>query len=175
MSEIINVYGLAKNSIVDGPGLRFAIFVQGCSHNCKNCHNPNSHPYSGGTEYTIDSLIAMIKSDPLVSGVTLSGGEPFDQAYACGELAYRLKNEGYNIWTYTGYLFEDLCAASDSSSKDKDGVRKLLQNTDVLIDGPFVSDLNSYSLKWKGSSNQRILDVPASIAADSPVFWVASS
>lgn len=164
-SDQIRVFGIAQDSIVDGPGLRFVLFVQGCSHRCPGCHNPESHPVEGGETYTIDELYDKVRANKLVHAVTLSGGEPFEQADTCAELASRLKANDYNIWAYSGYLFEDLLARAVSDP----GTRCLLENIDVLVDGPFIQDQHSYDLKWRGSANQRILDVPASLVANAPV------
>lgn len=161
----LNIYGLVQDSIVDGPGLRYAVFVQGCTHGCPGCHNPDSQPAGVGTTHAVDEVLADIRKNPLVHAVTLSGGEPFEQPEACAALAQALKAEGYNVWTYTGYLFEDLLA------RDDEHVRTLLQNTDVLVDGPFVESLKSLDLKWCGSSNQRLIDAPASLAAGRAVLW----
>ena len=157
----IRLYGCVQDSIVDGPGLRYSVFVQGCTHACPGCHNPESQPHSGGEVREVAEVLADIRKNPLVHSVTLSGGEPLQQAEACAELASALKAEGYDIWTYTGYLYEDLLAHGDEHA------RKLLENTDVLVDGPFVEDLRSLDIKWRGSSNQRLIDVPASLASES--------
>ena len=286
-SSIIRLYGMAPDSIVDGPGLRYAVFVQGCSHGCPGCHNAESQPAKGGAECSVDDLVAKIRANGLVRNVTLSGGEPFEQAPAAAELAWRLKALDYGIWTYTGYLYEDLCglcatagnvsretcsltkeASATSAAKkdpyrsvsretfgseeeaskrsvsretlscgkgetngleghasldleaggavaetvgnavaetvgnavaevagrapldrqhfsgrnpwrlrcsllDPEAVRALLDATDVLVDGPFVESLRSLGLKWRGSSNQRLIDVPASRAAGHVVLWEA--
>ena len=164
----IDVYGITQDSIVDGPGLRFAIFVQGCAHNCPGCHNPESHPYGTGRKYGVKKLLDMVEGNPLVRGVTISGGEPFDQAQACGELASMLKAHGYDVWVYTGYLFEELLDRSDNDQVTK----VFLDNIDVLIDGPFLETQRSYDLKWRGSSNQRILDISASLACGKAVSFL---
>lgn len=161
----LRIYGLVQDSIVDGPGLRYAVFVQGCTHACPGCHNPDSQPASGGAVYSVEELLADIRKNPLVHGVTLSGGEPFEQPEACAELAQALKIAGYNVWTYTGYLYEDLAARGDES------VRKLLEHTDVLVDGPFVESLKSLDLKWCGSSNQRLIDMPKTLASGAVTLW----
>ena len=184
----IRLYGTAPDSIVDGPGLRYSVFVQGCSHKCPGCHNPQSQPHQGGVERTLDEIVDEIESNGLVHNVTLSGGEPFEQAAAAAELARRLKSLGYGIWTYTGYLYEELCSVveranldeacatttrneADSPVLDAAGVRALLEVTDVLVDGPFVESKKSLGLQWRGSSNQRLIDVSASRAAGKVVLW----
>ncbi|WP_165056660.1 MULTISPECIES: 4Fe-4S single cluster domain-containing protein [unclassified Adlercreutzia] len=239
----IKLYGAVPDSIVDGPGLRYAVFVQGCSHACPGCHNPESQPREGGTLTTTDAVLAEIRANGLVHDVTLSGGEPFEQAAACAHLARQLKEEGYGVWAYTGYLYEDLvcvaeggegapaegaapsapaecatsaecaapsapaecatsaeggasaesvapstsagCAASSAPTApaqppalapstpqlDPAAVRALLDNVDVLVDGPFVQTRKSLSLKWCGSSNQRLIDVAATRAAGRVVTW----
>lgn len=159
----LQVFGIAQDSIVDGPGLRFTIFVQGCSHNCPGCHNPESHSPNGGQTYTTDELYDMIRANGLVHAVTLSGGEPFEQPAACAELARRLKADDYNIWAYSGYTFEVLQKKAEADS----AIESFISNIDVLVDGPFVESLHSYDLKWRGSSNQRIIDVPASLESNS--------
>lgn len=174
-SATIQLYGTAPDSIVDGPGLRYAVFVQGCSHACPGCHNAESQPRCGGTPCSIDALVADIRANGLVHAVTLSGGEPFEQAPAVAQLATRLKALGYGIWTYTGYLYEDLLAVANGGTVDcgldPKGVKVLLDATDVLVDGPFVESLKSLGLQWRGSSNQRLVDVPASRAAGKVVLW----
>lgn len=178
------------DSIVDGPGLRFAVFVQGCTHGCPGCHNPESQPACGGTPTPIADLVAQVRQNGLTRGVTLSGGEPFEQPEACSCLAARLKADGYDVWTYTGYLYEDLLAFASASPREASShplaafaaspeaaqaaVRGLLQNTDVLVDGPFVQAKKSLGLKYRGSSNQRLIDLPATRAAGRVVEWRAA-
>lgn len=164
-NNTVQIFGLVEDSIVDGPGLRYGIFVQGCSHNCPGCHNPESQPNEGGTEYTLAQIRDDILSNKLITGVTFSGGEPFEQAEACAPLAKKLKEDGYRIWAYSGYLAEDLIARDDSAT------RGFLENIDVLVDGPFVESLQSYDLKWRGSSNQRLIDMPKTLESDQIVEW----
>lgn len=164
-ADSIRLFGTAPDSIVDGPGLRFSVFVQGCSHGCPGCHNPESQPAGGGTVERIDALVERICANRLVRDVTISGGEPFEQAAACAELARQLKELGFGIWTYTGYRYEDLLARGDAATD------ALLACTDVLVDGPFVQSLHSYLLKWCGSSNQRLIDLPKTRAAGRVVLW----
>ncbi len=168
MSEVtsIRLYGTASDSIVDGPGLRFSVFVQGCSHHCPGCHNESSQPASWGKEERLDALIVAIRANRLVSGVTLSGGEPFEQCEASLALARQLKALGYNIWVYSGYVYEDLLAG-----RPHELAPQLLECCDVLVDGPFIKALNSYDLRWKGSSNQRVIDLVASRREGRVVLW----
>ncbi|MEG0070701.1 MAG: anaerobic ribonucleoside-triphosphate reductase activating protein [Raoultibacter sp.] len=162
----IRLFGTAGDSIVDGPELRYSVFVQGCSHGCPGCHNPESQPACAGYESTVGAVLAEIKANKLTHAATLSGGEPFEQCAPCLELARSLKAEGYNIWIYSGYRFEDLVAGHpDSLASD------LLHTCDVLVDGPFIASLNSYELQWRGSSNQRIIDLSETFASGALVLW----
>ncbi len=161
----LKLYGTVQDSIVDGPGLRYAVFVQGCSHGCPGCHNPESQPFEGGEEHTVEEVFTDIRKNPLITGVTLSGGEPFEQADACAELAVRLKEASFDVWTYTGYLFEDLM------KRDDEGIGRLLEHTDVLVDGPFVEALKSIDCPWRGSTNQRLINVPRSLECGGVVEW----
>lgn len=167
MQDGLRTFGLVPDSIVDGPGLRYAIFVQGCSHDCAGCHNPESHDPEGGTWYSLDSIFEDIVANKLITGVTLSGGEPFEQSEPSAKLAKRLKDAGYDVWAYTGYTYEDLTKRADS---DK-GTRELLDAIDVLVDGPFIESMQSYDLDWRGSSNQRVIDMAKTRSTGSIVLW----
>jgi anaerobic ribonucleoside-triphosphate reductase activating protein len=156
----LNISGVIRESIVDGPGIRFVVFAQGCPHRCAGCHNPKTWPFEGGKEVAVEELIAEIKKDPLLRGVTLSGGEPFCQPEGMALLAVAAHKEGKDIITYTGYLYEELL----EMAKTQPDILALLRQTDVLVDGPFVTALKSYELKYKGSSNQRAIDVGRSLA-----------
>jgi anaerobic ribonucleoside-triphosphate reductase activating protein len=153
------------DSIVDGPGLRYSIFVQGCAHACPGCHNPESWDFAGGEELSLEAIYKDIHADRGVRSVTFSGGDPMYQAAACATLAARLKSEVYNIWAYTGFLWEDLIARADAD------VMEFLQNVDVLVDGPFIESLRSLELEFRGSSNQRVIDVKKSLAEGKVVTW----
>lgn len=155
----IRLFGLADDSIVDGPGLRFAVFTQGCYHNCEGCHNPNSHDVNGGYDEDTDTIIEKIKSNPLLDGVTLSGGEPFLQAKPLTLIASAAKELGLNVMAYTGYTFEELIKGAN----DENGWYELLNKLDLLVDGKFVLKERSIELNFKGSKNQRILNVPESL------------
>lgn len=167
----IQIFGLVSDSIVDGPGLRFGIFVQGCSHKCPGCHNPESQPVIGGTTYTLAQIRDEILANKLISGVTFSGGEPFEQVDACAALAKKLKEDGYKLWAYSGYLAENLLSKAESDP----ATRTFLENIDVLVDGPFVESLHSYELDWRGSSNQRLVDMPKTISSGQIIEWAPPS
>ena len=159
----MRIYGLVQDSIVDGPGFRFVCFVQGCPHRCPGCHNPGSHDRNGGREMTVEEVAAAMVSNPLTDGLTLSGGEPMEQAADCRRLADLAHEAGLSVWCYTGYTLEQLLSRGTPDQRD------LLEGVDVLVDGPFVLAERSLSLPWRGSRNQRILDVPASLTAGVPV------
>ena len=167
MNDTIRLYGLVPDSIVDGPGYRAAIFTQGCPHHCPGCHNPDSHAFDGGRLWTLQDVEARFSGNPLLSGITLSGGEPFCQAGACAWLAQRAHAQGLNVWTYTGYLYEQLL---DKARKTPE-VAALLNETDVLVDGPFMLAQRSLELDFRGSRNQRVIDLNQTRATGNVVLW----
>ncbi|OCN05736.1 anaerobic ribonucleoside-triphosphate reductase activating protein [Erysipelotrichaceae bacterium MTC7] len=154
---------LQFDSIVDGPGLRVVLWSQGCPHGCPGCHNPETWDYQAGNRFNVDMLIDKINDNKLQQGLTLSGGEPFEQASALVKLVKGVQKPGFNIWAYSGYTFEQLLADEDK--------RALLQELDVLVDGRFEQDLFDYKLQFKGSSNQRIIDVKQTLATGTIVLW----
>ncbi|MEG2140305.1 MAG: anaerobic ribonucleoside-triphosphate reductase activating protein [Bilophila sp.] len=162
MVTAIRISGIEEESIVDGPGLRYVLFTQGCPHNCPGCHNPETHAFTGGRLISQDEAFADIRKNPLTRGVTFSGGEPFAQSDALTLLAVRLKKAGYHLTCYTGYVFEELFADAR--------FHPLLEQLDLLIDGPFILAQKSLILRFRGSRNQRILDVPRSLAAGAAVL-----
>ncbi|WP_036931829.1 anaerobic ribonucleoside-triphosphate reductase activating protein [Proteocatella sphenisci] len=151
----MKIAGIIRESIVNGPGIRFVVFGQGCPHKCHGCHNPQTHDFEGG--FVIDSaeIMTEIEKNPLLSGVTFSGGEPFCQAGEFADLAAEIKSRDLNIMTYTGYTFEEI---HEISKTDIDYMR-LLVFTDILVDGPYVESKKDLTLKFRGSLNQRIIDV----------------
>lgn len=161
----MRIANVVNDSIVDGHGLRFTVFTQGCPHHCPGCHNPDTHDPQGGREASQEELLAAMEKNPLIEGLTLSGGEPFQQAEACAALAAAARQRGWNVWTYTGYRYETLLAAGNP------GWEELLRQTDVLVDGPFLQEEKSYELHFRGSRNQRLIDVPASLAQGKVVLW----
>lgn len=149
----LQINNCIEESIVDGPGFRFVIFTQGCPHNCPGCHNPQTHQRTGGTFVETEMLFARIMENPLLQGVTFSGGEPFLQPAALAGLAHKLHAKGLDVVTYTGYTLERLKALNDN------GVKALLQETDLLIDGPFQFEKRDLTLPFRGSSNQRVIEL----------------
>ena len=156
-NAIINLYGTVDDSIVDGPGIRFAIFTQGCRHRCPGCHNPEAQPFEGGSPSSTEELMERIEANRLLAGITLTGGEPFDQAAALIELARLTREKGMTVWAYSGYLYEDLLAGIPNEA-----AAHLLEQVDVLVDGLFIEAQKSLDLRWRGSANQRIIDVAES-------------
>ena len=154
----LRLAGFAGDSIVDGPGIRFTTFCQGCPHHCPGCQNPETWPFEGGFEVTPEDVVEHVKRNPLTRGATFSGGEPFAQAAAHAELARQLKAAGYEVASYTGYTFEQLLEEQDPAKLD------LLQQLDILVDGPFRQEELSLELRFRGSANQRILNVPQRLA-----------
>ena len=165
-SKVIRVCGIEPESIVDGPGFRYVLFVQGCPHHCKGCHNPETWAFGCGTDIPVEAIVDIVKSNPLCKGVTFSGGEPFAQAAAFAKLAVLLKEKGYEVASYSGYTFEELLEGSEDQ-------KKLLESIDILIDGPFLLSEKSLEIAFRGSKNQRILDVPKSLAAGKAVETTA--
>ena len=154
---MLNLSGIVSDSIVDGPGIRTTIFSQGCPHHCPGCHNPETWDFGCGTDVPVESIVGIVKSNPLCRGVTFSGGEPFAQAAAFAKLAVLLKAEGYEVASYSGYTFEELLEGTEAQ-------QQLLSNIDILIDGPFLISEKSLEIAFRGSRNQRILDVKKSLA-----------
>lgn len=144
---------LVNDSIVDGVGLRMAVFTQGCPHHCPGCHNPQTHDFSGGRELAPEAIIETFLKNPLLDGITLTGGEPFCQAADCAVLARAAKAHGLNVWAYTGYTLEQL---QNGGNPEHIALLALL---DVLVDGPFVQEARSLELRFRGSRNQRIIDL----------------
>ena len=152
---VLRIAGVVENSFTDGPGVRFALFVQGCPHHCPGCHNPQTHDFAGGSETTVGALLTALDEDPLVSGLTLSGGEPFCQAAACAMLARAAHERGKDVWTWSGWTYEQL---RQKAATEPD-VAELLRQTDVLVDGPFIEAQRDLDLEWRGSANQRVLEL----------------
>lgn len=142
---------------MDGPGWRLVVFCQGCPHGCKGCHNPETHDFDGGRMVNTSEIIDMMDSNPLLTGITLSGGEPLFQMGACYELAKAAHDRGLTVWCYTGFTWEEVMDELRFVSI------QLLDYIDVLVDGPFIESQKTLSLPWRGSKNQRLIDVQKSL------------
>ena len=152
---MVRICGVIRESIVDGPGIRFVLFTQGCEHHCPGCHNPQSHSLEGGYPCSVDKIFAEFQKNPLLQGITLSGGDPILQAEELVELVKKVKEAGKNVVVYTGYTYEELL---DMQSR-RPAIGQLLDNTDLLIDGRFEIQKRDLTLRFRGSSNQRVIDM----------------
>ncbi len=151
----LRIGGFENDSIVDGPGIRFTIFLQGCKQRCIGCQNKRLQNFDGGKDFYIEEIFYMVQKNPLLDGITFSGGEPFCQAENLCWLAKLFKEKNYDLAVYSGYLFEDLI-------REQKNLR-LLKLMDTLVDGPFVLEKKNLSLRFRGSENQRIIDVQKSL------------
>lgn len=169
----INVFGIIEEDVVNAPGISLAVFCQGCSHpldtpnmvegHCVGCHNPESQSFKGGTRYSVEQLIEKLIGSSLHNTLVLSGGEPMCQAKALLPFTKEVKERGYKVWMYTGYTWEQL--------ENNEDWKEIRQYIDVLVDGPFIESLKSYKLKFKGSKNQRVINVQKSITKGSIVLY----
>lgn len=151
---LLRIAGIIDDSIVDGPGIRMTVFVQGCTHNCPGCHNPQTHSLDGGELVDTEDIARRAFANPLLDGITLSGGEPFLQCEALCDLADRVSAHGLDIIAYTGFVWEKLITMPQALV--------LAKKCRYIIDGPFVEEKKSLMLLFRGSENQRIIDVAAS-------------
>lgn len=158
---------LQKDSIVDGDGIRTVIWTQGCPHNCFGCHNPSTHDFNDGAIFDVEDIKKKIDDLIYQDGITFSGGDPMCQVDACVEIAKYAKTKGLNIWCYTGYTFEQLLELG----KKKKSYIDFLENIDVLVDGKFVMELKSLDCKYRGSTNQRLVDVKKSLSTSKVCLW----
>ena len=163
---MLNLSGIVSDSIVDGPGIRTTVFSQGCPHHCPGCHNPETWEFGCGTDMEEERILQIVQSNPLCRGVTFSGGEPFAQSTGFTRLARLLKEKGYEVASYSGYTFEELLKGNPSQ-------RELLESIDILIDGRFRLEEKSLETPFRGSRNQRILDVKESLQQGKAV-WTTS-
>jgi anaerobic ribonucleoside-triphosphate reductase activating protein len=159
----VRIAGVSKESVVDGPGVRYVIFAQGCLHNCMGCHNPETHDFNGGYEIDADYLINEIENTKHIDGVTLSGGDPFYQSEAFLYNTERLKKKNIHIIAYSGFTYEQIIGDNK--------FEKMLQNIDILIDGPFIQSNRTLSIPFRGSSNQRAIDVNKSKIVNKPIIF----
>ena len=166
--KTLRLAGVIRESIVDGPGIRMTIFGQGCPHHCEGCHNPETHDPNGGYISHPENILKAIDQNPLLQGITFSGGEPFLQAEGFAELGAEIKKRGLHIMTYTGYTFERIL---EGAEKGISGWKELLSVTDLLVDGKFIIEEKSLDLLFRGSKNQRLIDVQKSLEAAETVLW----
>lgn len=152
-NQKLRIAGTVNDSIVDGPGIRYTIFTQGCPHHCLGCHNPQTHDFAGGQDADVEKILDEIFKNPILSGVTFSGGEPFCQAEALVPIAEAIKEKGKHLMIYTGYLLEHL------QKMESAGVQRLLELADVIVDGPFILAEKNLTLSYRGSENQRVIDM----------------
>jgi anaerobic ribonucleoside-triphosphate reductase activating protein len=165
--EIRLAADLQSDSIVDSPGIRTVIWTQGCPHNCLGCHNPSTHDFSLGELVDVSDVLDRIDDLSFQDGITFSGGDPMCQADACLEIAKYARGKGLNIWCYTGYTFEQLLIMG----KAKKSIIEFLNNIDVLVDGKFMMEFKSLDCQYRGSTNQRLIDVKKSLESGSVVLW----
>ncbi|MDD4377897.1 MAG: anaerobic ribonucleoside-triphosphate reductase activating protein [Eubacteriales bacterium] len=154
-TSTLRIAGVVRESIVDGPGIRFVVFCQGCSHNCKGCHNPDTHDFSGGYDCPIGKIIEAIDQNQLISGVTFSGGEPACQPEGFLALAKKIKERNLDIVMFSGYTYEQLLEMGEKNP----ALIELLQYVDLLIDGKYIQEQRDLTLQFRGSKNQRIIDM----------------
>lgn len=153
----LRVAGTVSDSIADGPGLRFVLFVQGCPRSCPGCHNPQTQCLDGGYDLSAEAILSQIRQNPLLSGITFSGGEPFLQAARLVPIARECHRLGLDVITYSGWTFEELLAADDPDWN------ALIAESDIIVDGPYRQELRSFSTRFRGSSNQRLVNVALSL------------
>ncbi len=159
---MLRVLHIVEGTSVDGPGLRTSIYLAGCNHRCPGCHNPASWDPRGGEERTLDELMEVIAYNE--APVTLSGGDPLQQPEGTRKLIHRIKQElGYNVWCYTGYTWEEIVA-------DR-ALLEVVRELDVLVEGPFIEAERDISLRFRGSRNQRLIDIPRTLATGTITLW----
>lgn len=156
----MRIAGIVPESIVDGPGFRYTIFFQGCPHHCEGCHNPETWGFDEGYEMSVKDIVKDIEDHQHISGVTFSGGEPFSQLQLLS-LAEELKKRGYHIMSYSGYTYEQL----------EEMCPEILEHLDILVDGRFELKKRNLTLKFRGSENQRIIDLNKTREKGEVVLW----
>ncbi len=165
--DSLRIAGIVRESIVDGPGIRFTVFCQGCPHHCRDCHNPETHDFADGYDCSIQRLMEEIDKDPLLAGVTFSGGEPFCQPEPFAAMAKEVKSRNLSLTVFTGYTYEKLL----EMGKENPYIEQLMELTDLLIDGPFVKEKRDLTLQFRGSANQRIIDMNETRKAGKLILW----
>ena len=158
---------ITTDSVVDGEGIRSVVWCQGCIHNCPGCHNPLTHSFESGILKDVSEVCEEISRLEFQDGITLSGGDPLCQIDACLEIAKFCQGIGLNVWCYTGYKIEELLKRSQKEMK----LKELLENIDVLVDSPFVLELKSFDVPFRGSSNQRLINAKESVMKNEVVIY----
>ena len=176
LEKTVRIAGQVKHSAVDGPGVRYALFLQGCPHGCRACQNPDTHDPMGGTERVLSEVIEEILGTKFLDGITLSGGDPLFQPEASMEIAKAAKEAGLSVWAYTGWTFEQLTGEDPKGIRPPEHARDVLEYIDVLIDGRYdddlhVSDDERQKYMWRGSTNQRLIDVKKSLEQGHAVLY----
>ena len=164
--QSIRVSGIVKQSAVDGPGLRLAVFTQGCPHRCPGCQNPETHDFEGGQDIPISDILSELDKNPLLQGITLSGGEPLARARELLPLTQGAKAKGKDVVCFTGYTLEELLAKAEEDKY----LAQLLKDIDLLIDGRYDAAQRDLTLRFRGSRNQRVLDLAACLASGQVVL-----
>lgn len=154
---MINIAGILTDSLANGPGLRYVLFVQGCSHHCPGCQNEHTWEFNKGREMSVEEILKDIENNPFINGVTISGGEPFDQSKDVFELVKALKEKNFNVMIYTGYKYEELVNRAICRSEDMQWPVRIIRQIDILVDGEFEQNNLDLSERFCGSKNQRIL------------------
>ena len=160
----IRISGAIEESIVDGPGVRYVVFTQGCPHHCEGCQNPETHDFGGGIVIDTEGILKEFRANPLLGGITFSGGEPFCQPEPLCEIAKEVHSLGKSVWSFSGYTFEEILKLGEKQVE-------LLKNLDVLVDGKFLLAEKSLNLRFRGSKNQRLIDVKKSLEKEEVVLW----
>lgn len=166
-NDSIRIAGIVRESIVDGPGVRFTVFCQGCPHHCPGCHNPETHDFEGGTEVSVYELLEEFDKDPLLAGITFSGGEPMCQAESLAKLSREIKKRGKTVTVFTGYTLEEILV----KARTHRATAELVLMCDILIDGPFVQAEKDLTLQFRGSRNQRVIDMNRTRSEKKIVLW----
>lgn len=169
----VRIAKIIEESFVDGDGIRFTIFLQGCHHNCAGCHNPATHSFTEGEILDTAEIIERFKHKALIKGITLSGGEPLCQIEASTEFATVAKNANLNVWCYTGFTYEYLTDEHFKSNEyfTKEQIQKFLSYVDVLVDGPFILEQRDLTMQFCGSHNQRLIDIKKTFEQKKIITW----
>ena len=172
---MVKVASIEKESTVDGDGWRYVIFAQGCSHNCLGCHNPSTHDFNAGVDMDETEIIEQIFENPLIEGITLSGGDPFFQAKELTMICCAVKTAELTVWAYTGFTFEkflDFINGKETDSRINKDMINLLNYIDVVVDGPFILSERTLDLRYRGSRNQRLINVKESLKQNKVVEYI---